>query len=247
MDCVRKLESLEATKNKPVYVSKSDNLSKALTIMQINKFSQLPVISGGIRSVVGVITWTSVGIAMANGVNSNVVQDYMDKDFARLSLDSPLLQALDVVLKYEFAIVFNEAKEMCSIVTTADLSEEYIKLTKPFILIEQIEKDLRVLMEGKFTADEIQKACLDERTVSKVSDLTFGEYLGLIGQPDNWNKLGLNSIDRQYFLSTLDKVRDARNAIMHFRPTGLTNEQYTAISNMADFLQRQTEFISVHE
>lgn len=245
MDSFRKLSSLKATKNKPVYVSKNDSLNKALTIMQINNFSQLPVISGGIRSVVGVITWTSVGISMANGLKSNIVQDYMNKDFARLSLNTPLLQALDVVLKYEFAIVFNEAKEMCSIVTTADLSEEYIKLTKPFLLIEQIEKDLRLLMEGKFSKEDIQKACQDERDVSKISDLTFGDYEGLIGQPDNWKKLKFNSIDRTYFLSTLDKVREARNSIMHFRPAGLESEQYTTICNMADFLQKQLSYMNM--
>lgn len=233
---VKKLQILETASHMPLYVSPTDKLSKAVTIMQMNKYSQLPVINN-LRNIIGAITWESIGTAIANGVKGETVNDYMQKAITILSLDTPLLDAIDDILANDFAIVTDGIKQMCGIVTTADISEQYIRWTKPFVLLEQIENHIRMLMEGKFLLEDIQKICQDDRPVNNIDDLTFGEYLRLIENPDYWSKLGLDTVDRAYFIKQLNKVREARNDVMHFEPAGLDPEQMNDIQKMTEYLK----------
>ena len=239
---VKQLQILEAATHMPLYVSPGDNLSKAVTIMQMHKYSQLPVINN-LRNISGSITWESIGTAIANGVKGEKVNDYMQKAVTILSLETPLLDAIDKILANDFAFVVNTTKELCGIVTTADISEQYIRWTKPFVLLEQIENHLRMLMEGKFLLEDIQKNCQDDRLVKNIDDLTFGEYLRLIENPIYWDKLGLGTVDRTYFIKQLNKVREARNDVMHFEPAGLDPEQMSDIQQMADYLKNLLEYV----
>lgn len=239
---VKQLQILEAATHMPLYVTPGDKLSKAVTIMQMHKYSQLPVINN-LRNISGSITWESIGTAITNGVKEKSVSGYMQKSVKILSLETPLLDAIDEILANDFAIVIGKTKEMCGIVTTADISEQYIRWTKPFVLLEQIENHLRILMEGKFLLEDIQKICQDERQVNNIDDLTFGEYLRLIENPDYWDKLGLGTVDRAYFINQLNKVREARNDVMHFEPAGLDPEQMNDIQQMADYLKNLLEYV----
>lgn len=239
---VKQIQILEAATHMPDYVSPNDKLGKAVTIMQMHKYSQLPVINN-LRNIPGSITWESIGTAIANGVKGDTVNDYMQRKVTILTLDTPLLDAIDKVLANDFAIVIDNTKQMCGIVTTADISEQYIRWTKPFVLLEQIENHLRMLMEGKFLLEDIQKICQDDRPVKNIDDLTFGEYIRLVEDPKYWEKLGLTSVDRTYFVNQLNKVREARNDVMHFEPAGIDPEQMNDIQQMADYLKNLLEYV----
>lgn len=153
--------------------------------MQMNNYSQLPVTGEDRQEVFGAITWKSIGIARANGCQSELVNDYVETDIARLSLDSPLTEALNTVMEYEFAIVFDSSEEMCGIVTTTDLSEKYIQWTKPFVMLNRIEKLLRLLLAQRLPLEVIKKARQGKRPVNSADDLMFHEYIRIIKEESN--------------------------------------------------------------
>jgi hypothetical protein len=64
------------------------------------------------------------------------------------------------------------------------------------------------MVRDKFTAAELKAACDmtdGDRNIQGVSDLTLGEYLRLIENPNNWDKLSL-ATDRQIFVKKLDEI-----------------------------------------
>ena len=69
-----------------------------------------------------------------------------------------------------------------------------------------------------------------------MDDLTFGSYVRIAENPENWERLDLN-LDRKAFIGRLDEVREIRNAVMHFDPDGLTPEQVETLKLFAEFLR----------
>jgi hypothetical protein len=115
-------------------------------------------------------------------------------------------------------------------VTATDLSEQFQFLSEPFLLIGQIENQIRNLMNEKYSLEILQDGCNEtdlerKERIQSIADLTFGEYLRIIQKPEHWDLLGLR-VDRTVFCAEMDKVREIRNDVMHFDPDGIDEEQY---------------------
>jgi hypothetical protein len=111
-------------------------------------------------------------------------------------------------------------------------------LSEPFLLLSEIENHIHLLINDKFTANELSsvKDTNDtNRTVENVSDLTFGEYVRLLENPDYWKKIGL-ALDRTIFIKELDKVRKIRNDVMHFDSDGITPDDHQSLILFVQFL-----------
>jgi len=241
-DLIRKLAILEAANQIPTTINNDATLEEAKTMMIYYDYSQLPVTNGG-KTAIGFISWKTIGSAIANGNESKLVKDYVNKNLRSLPLDTPLLSAVEVIYKDDFIVVHKPDKTLCGIVTTADLSSQFLLVTEPFLLIEQIEKHIRRILDGKFLVEELEKfiATEDKRGIESIDDLTFGEYLRLMQTEENWAKLEL-CISRRQFLQNLEKVRIIRNDIMHFNPEGIDDEQRNELLRMADFLAKICKF-----
>lgn len=235
-DPIQKIKILSAANNYPQTISREALLNEAVTTMMLNNFSQLPVVSGP-RTVIGYISWNSIGVRLSNGVQSDKVIDYMDQDVTILDYETPLLDAISKVIRKEFALVQKD-RMPCGIVTIADISEQFLTLTEPFLLLEQIENHVRQILDGKFLVEELRKFCktgTEDRKIEHIDDLTFGDYIRLIEKPEHWNRLNLK-VDRIQFVKHLDKVREIRNDIMHFNPEGISEDQRNHLTKMASFL-----------
>ena len=162
--------------------------------MLLNDYSQLPVMTGD-RTVHGLISWKSIGKGTCG-------RDRQDREwwtawtprFEWLSGDMPLLRAVgrDHPTR-EIVLVPDRAKKIVGIVTTTDLSVQLRDLTDAFLLIGNIERQLRRLMGNRFDLDVLRSFVPRDssRVVQGVEDLSFGEYLRLLQVPEHWSKLGL--------------------------------------------------------
>lgn len=206
---------LPAAHHAPVTVAPDDPLEKATTLMQMEDYSQLPVMNGP-RTVKGIVSWRSIGRAFAHGKAPSTVRDCVVEAHV-VDTTLPLSDATDAIHKHEFVLVRDETKEITGIVTAADLAHEFKGLAHPFLLIGEIEHHLRNLVRGKFTVDELREASGGDEDISGPEGLTFGGYCRLLERPDAWKKLGLR-IDRAEFIKRLDLVRKIRNEVMHFSP-----------------------------
>jgi predicted transcriptional regulator len=243
LDPIQRISILPSANKPPITITRDAKLSDAITLMMMHNYSQLPVL-GNPKNVAGFITWETIGYGITNGKTSNDVKDYLNNKSNILEHDTPLLEAIKTVIDKEFVVVQKKDKSIAGIVTIADISTQFLTLTEPFLLLEQIENLIRQLLDEKFLVDDIKAFCLDEefdREVEFIDDLTFGQYIRLIEKQENWDKLNLK-IERVPFIKQLDLIRIIRNDIMHFDPEGITNEQKQSLVNMAKFLTELVRF-----
>ncbi len=236
-DPVKKISVLEAANRKPLMINNDAHLVEAITYMLRHNYSQLPVLSGP-RSIIGYISWETIGSKFPNKIptGDDLVKDYIKKEISILNNDTPLLKAIKEVYQHDFVVIVDSQKNVCGLVTTADISSEFLSITEPFLLMEQIENRIRQILGGKLLLEHIQDMCKDDnRCVQFIDDLTFGEYVKILEKADHWNKLNL-SIDKSIFVKELDEIRKIRNGIMHFEPNGISSSELKSLRSMAEFL-----------
>lgn len=245
---IKRVDSLAAANNIPTSISMNSSLVHAITIMQHNDYSQLPVISGkGDRSLCGHISWKTIGLAMWHKKGGERVADFMSTDVTKISRTMPLLEAIPIIAKNEFVIVLNEDRTFSGIITSSDIAEEFLSITQAeaFLLLEQIELQIRILLgRAGISLKEIQDECIDEnRHVESIDDLTFGEYCHIIQQQRHWEKINIKA-NHSDFISYMDNINKIRNEIMHFRPDGIGEEKMQDLRNMARYLSEIIDYIN---
>ena len=233
IDPTRRMKLLDASNRKPTAVKPDDLLEVATTIMLLNDFSQLPVMTGD-RDVKGVISWKSIGMGASKSVPCEFVRECMDSTVREIAIDAPLFDAIENIAKYGYVLVRREDKVITGIVTTSDFANQFKQLAEPFLLVGEIEGHLRELVHGKFTIEEMREAS-NEKPVGGSADLTLGAYCRLLQQREHWERLDLG-VDRKTFIERLDSVRKIRNDVMHFNPEGLDPEHLTELNNFCKFL-----------
>lgn len=201
-------------------------------------YSQLPVWQNE-RTVKGIVTWTSIGSRLALGQPLKTVRDCMEPA-NEVSVDSSIFAAINTIVEHQYALVRGSDNRIVGIVTPSDLSLVFQQLSEPFLLLGEIENHVRRLIHGRFSVEDLN-ASRDPsdttRQVSNVSDLTFGEYLRLLDNPTNWERLAIR-LDRGAFTKELNKIRSIRNDVMHFDPDGIGEDDLTSLRRFVRFLQR---------
>jgi len=236
-DPTYRVGKLASANSLPVSVRPDDPISIAVTLMMAHDYSQLPVMVSE-RDVKGMITWTSLGGRLALGRDCKHVRDCMVKH-RELSYDTYIFTAIDDVIKHEYVLIRDSEQKISGIVTTSDLSEQFRQLGEPFLLLGEIENYIRRMVLDKYTLDELRHACDpadSERTIESVSDLTLGEYLRLVENSSNWQKLAI-AIDRGVFVRKLDEIRRIRNDIMHFDPDGIADQDIRRLREFVKIMQ----------
>jgi CBS domain-containing protein len=240
-DPTYRIGKLEAANRFPLTIKPDQALNEAVTLMLSHEYSQMPVMIGE-RDVKGVVSWLSIGRRTALGHHPKTVRDCMDQH-QEISADRSLFAAISFIAQWDYVLVRAADNRITGIVTTADLSLQFRQLAEPFLLIGEIENHIRKMIDGKFTQPEIASVRNPddpERAITRVSDLTFGEYIRLLEMPENWTKLKL-SIDRNLFIAELQRVRVIRNDVMHFDPDGLPDTELLLLRRVARFLQQISE------
>jgi CBS domain-containing protein len=232
-----RVSRLLAASTKPLSVPPDCTLCEAVTLMLRHDYSQLPVMTNE-RDVKGVVSWESIAPRLALAADkSEFVRDYIKGHHEVNSTDS-LFRVIGRIVEHSYVLVRAQDRTISGIVTTTDLSLQFQQLSEPFLLLAEIENHVRKLIDGRFTVDELSSVkdqADPERVIETVADLTFGEYIRLLENPDHWAKTGLR-VDRKVFVKELDKVRLIRNDVMHFDPDGITNEDHSLLRHFVQFL-----------
>ena len=103
-------------------------------------------------------------------------------------------------------------------------------------LLEEIEKSIRVLLDGAFLVEDIKKICANaEKEITSIDDLSFGDYKRIIENPNLWGKLKIHA-DKKLLTDRLDESRKIRNEIMHFAPDGIDKEAIVVLNDTSKYL-----------
>jgi hypothetical protein len=229
---------LKAANTKPVSVKPTDKLETAVTLMMSHDFSQLPVMTSD-RDVKGLISWRAIGNRLALNKKCESVKDPMEPHHEVRDTAS-MFDVIRLLARHECVLIRDATNLITGIVTAADISEQFQLISEPFILLGDIENDVRRLIERSFTIEEL-KAARDPgdatRKVESAADLGFGEYVRLLENPAHWTKLKL-PLDRVVFTDTLKQVRVIRNDVMHFDPDGIDEAAQRTLRRFAAFMER---------
>jgi len=171
----------------PVSVNRDAMIREAVTIMVKHDFSQLPVMQNK-KDVVGIISWKTIGEAFhIHRKQYEFVRECMDTDVAILESNTPLWKAIKTIADNDVVLVRDGNKDIASLLTTYDLSDRYHTLAEPFLLLGEIENNLRQLITLAKFPQSVLEGAKDpndtERVVNSVSNLTLGEYVRLLEKP----------------------------------------------------------------
>ena len=239
-DPTYRIGMLAAANNEPTSIAPDCDINAAVTAMLCNDFSQLPVMPTK-REVKGVINWKSIGTYLSLVKTCEKVSDCMDSAHI-IGSDELLFSTIPIVAEHGYVLVRGKDRIITGIVTASDLSNQFLQLAEPFLLVGQIEKYVRRLIQGKFTVEQLRsvKHNLDYgQDIEGPSDLTIGELCRLLQNQQNWDLLSV-SIDRSEFVKQLDSVREIRNDVMHFDPAGLSDAGLKKLRDFARFFQTLT-------
>lgn len=214
----RTVRTLLAAKKRDhvVSVTREQAIAEAVTLMLRYDYFQLPVMVGT-RQVQGMISWRSIGAARIDGRSCERVGDCYEREYGEVSVEAPLVEAVDKIAQYEAVLVRETNQEIVGIVTTNDLSLGFHVLIEPILLLEEIEARIRRLLNRVFSPEELAEmmdAPDESREIAAASDLSIGGYMKRIEKQDDWVKLGLD-LSRTQVINLLDDVRKIRNEVMH--------------------------------
>ena len=213
-DATLYVHSLDAANNKPCSLKPDDELSKAITTMASNDYSQMPVMTTP-RQLKGIITWKSIGSSAR--ITGDRVRHSMDTSVHVIDGRRPLFEAVDIIAEHGYVLVRGRDSSITGIVTATDLNNQLLQLTEAFLLVGEIESHIRRIIHGRFTREEVVNAThFDKRNaINHIGDLGFGDYCRILEKPELWDRLELQD-DRDTFVRQLDEVRLIRNDVMHF-------------------------------
>jgi predicted transcriptional regulator len=225
----------------PMLVRRNETVHRALTQMIDNDFSQLVVANSDHARVEGIFSWQSYGQAILAGRQPERVQDCMSHNFAEVNEEKPLFDAVREVIRHHVLVVRSKENRLCGLVTQLDVAEVFIDLAEPFLFLGQIENHLRDLVERMRLTPQELHSLADERDITRadierVDDLTLGELIRAIQNPEFWQRLGLNH-DRTILLNRLERVRKIRNRIMHFDADGIAPPEKCYLKETRRILQ----------
>jgi restriction system protein len=219
-----------------VSVPSTATLTQAKTLMLKLKFSQLAVI-GEDETCYGAVSWESIGKA-------HVASDQPTLEDATIPAlvvdhDALLLDQINVIYERGYVFVRHaDRHRVTGIITASDLTRQFGNIARPFVLIEEAENRLRRAADEVFHVEQLREAVPPHQRnrVHRANDLTFGNYVYLLREPERWEMLGWN-IDHQMFLNLLEEVRNVRNELMHFTPDPLSAEKYAAVHGLLELLR----------
>lgn len=237
-DPTYRISKLAAANTRPFSVVPDAALAVATTLMLAHDFSQLPVMTSD-REVKGVITWQSVGSKLALGGEVQVVRDAMENHH-EIRADASLFDAIPTIVAQSYVLIRAADQKISGIVTATDLSLQFKQLAEPFLLIGEIESQLRRIIALRLPLSDVM-SCVQfnglpsQRAVNNISDLAFGDYVRILENPDRWSQSKLQ-LDRTEFCRLLNEVRETRNDVMHFDPDGITQDKLRDLRNFVSFL-----------
>jgi len=203
----------------------TDSILKAKSLMLLNDFSQIPVLSPN-GKILGAVSWKSIGKIESLGINTTKIIDYLEESVIINEYDD-FLKYMKLVAKKDYVLVKNKKEELKGIITTYDMTINFKNFLIPFLHIGIIEDCIRHII--KETGIEVKK---------DVDDLTFGEYKKLFEKSENWDKINLNLLDRNVFIEKLEEIRILRNNIAHYKRKGISSEEIFSIISFTSIMQK---------
>jgi CBS domain-containing protein len=259
------VEQLLVGKGKPVCIRKDDSVVQALNTMVEYEYSQLPVIrsEGTIDTPEGMVTYEGILRGIRNfkaKIDDLKVKDVMTSP-PICRQDDDIFDILEKLKNTNAVLVIGpEGNELIGIITSYDSTEYFRTRTEDLIRVEDIERMIKDFIEWVYTGPngEIKKTDMDHAITAiktpseqekkenidpyqKFQRLTLSEYISLLVYKKTWDFFKpIFDIPRESLIELLNKVRNIRNSLAHFRGD-LAADQRETLKFCADWFSKRME------
>ncbi|WP_239679105.1 CBS domain-containing protein [Natronosporangium hydrolyticum] len=210
----------------------TDSIVLARTLMLKHNYSQLAVTDeDGVFH--GAISWESVAQAqMAHQSVTTVAQAQHTASVA--AYDDLVLPRIDEISSHGFVFVRSkDGRTVAGIITSADLTNRFGEIAKPFTMIEECERRLHRRVKAKIPSEVIAAATQNRH--KNADTLTFGSYAHLLKEVRTFGLLNW-PLDHTEFLRQVRGVADIRNKMMHFSPDPIPTDEWGVIDGLLAML-----------
>jgi CBS domain-containing protein len=236
------------------YLSTNTSVEEALKRLKETGFSQMPVMHEG--EIIGVFSFRSfaLGALKFEDNRTNVLTLNVDEFLEELpykSWDEPFEDVIDDLDRLD-AVLVGTPTNPVAIISSMDVLRYLYGVTSPFVLIGEIELAIRALMSwsaSETQLDECFRKTLAEvykerKVPNRIEDLTFGDYVTVIGHGDNWEKFFKTTFGstRQNVRTRLSSLIDIRNDMLHFRRV-ITVAEFDELTEVRDWLLRRCKMV----
>jgi len=201
------VRNLECATQMPLCMQMDCTIAKALTHMKLKDYSQL-VVARGLRSIRGIVSHKSIAEAQLHGAPRKV-SECLDESVPRVNLGEPLLEVISRFQRHDCVLVIADDKQLCGIVTPADIAREFSAMAGPFLVIGEIEVHLQWLVNRQLDLSQISLSQADaayKKQPARAADLTMGDIQHLLQAPEHWKQVSIN-YDQAVFCQELNEVR----------------------------------------
>ena len=206
-------------------------VAEALTLMEQNNFSQIPITAGKI--VLGTFSYRSFAqkISAFTGekldLNQMQVREFVEQvEFIDVMDD--LVKALDSLDKRDAILVGNKTN-LTGLLTSMDIVKYLYILSSPFVLLGEIEKGIRNVIRDTCTPQQLHEIMLQtlsqiyraENMPKSLEEMTFNDYVQIMGYGGTWEHFeaifGEGDLHRKRTRAKLKEIGELRNDAFHFK------------------------------
>ncbi len=221
----------------------------AIRLLTQHRFSQVPVVDRG--QVAGLFSYRSFSLAVVNAfdlpgrhrADGLSVWECIETPAYVQGTDE--FQRLFDLLDHRDAVLVGAHGRCDGIVTAMGVLRYLFETTSPFLLVAEIELSLRSLIELALDPEELGLFASTslahyrpENMPAKLEDMTFSDYVVLIGHGNNWDRFNrVFQGDRALTHAKLKQLRDLRNDVFHFRRR-LADRDRDILTESRDWMRR---------
>lgn len=211
--------------------TRKTTVAQAIALMYKKHFSQLPVVSGS--EVLGVFSYRSLALnLLKNATRVKDISDLPVEEFMERYQFIQPKQNWENILPYlddDDGVIVGSGNSIQGIITAIDVLHYLHEIARPFVILAEIETTLRQLIRVCVDDEEFNiyaRECLskrykEEEFPSSLENLEFSDYIQIICNGNNWTHFtevfGTTEYQRKETNIRLNKVRELRNVVFHFR------------------------------
>jgi len=212
-------------------IPRDTQVVEALTMMRLEGFSQLPVMHN--ERLVGVFSYRSFARRLLE-LDLGAGVDVLRLSVADVVDDLPLMppdqdvEAAIAAVERDDAVLVRDRDGISAIVTASDLLVGLRALTRPFVLLMELERSLRAIVDHALPAEQLEPLARqilanaykgrEDDLPTTTSDMTFGDLVSVVRDGRAWTDIG-NAIggSRDIVGIRLGPIPGIRNTVLHFR------------------------------
>lgn len=234
-----KVSNLKKYTSEADVIEVGESVAKAEFKMTLYNYSQLPVVNN--KKLCGVIRLIDVQkgkMLKARGERS--ISDLMLKldDVPRCKGDDSFFQRMPSLIEHGYLIITKELDENIEIITAYDLNVFFKTKSEPMLLLEEIERNIKVLVEKKASIEVKAFALSDPSVKNKgLQEYTMGDLQHCLSFQAVWDKLGI-CVSKDIFIEQFKVIREVRNDLMHFNssPDDLSEAEINGLKMFSDIV-----------